>query len=127
MDGFGARERGVSLAGPAEEKIGQPNTPVTFTLTNAGTPSDTDPTLHPDDATAYLNSDIYRLSVSVEGEGWSAKVLNALAAVEAGGSQSVRVHISKEEGAAESATVTLQATSEGDPSKTAAATIRLSR
>ena len=48
------------------------------------------PPVHPQDATAYLNNDIYRLSVSVEGAGWTAQLRNALAAVEFGGSAPLR-------------------------------------
>ena len=81
--------------------------------------------MHPDDAAAYLSSDVYRLSASVEGEGWSARLLNALAAVEVGGSQTVTVYVSKETGGADSARVTLHAVSESDPSKTAAFTVQV--
>ena len=49
-----------------------------FKVTNTGTAAPTDASLHPQDANAYLNNDIYRLSVSVEGQGWSAQLPNAL-------------------------------------------------
>ncbi len=125
LDGSGPQGRGVGLDGPAEEGVEQPNTPITFTLTNTGATGEADPTLHPDDAAAYLSSDVYRLSASVEGEGWSARLLNALAAVEVGGSQTVTVYVSKETGGADSARVTLHAVSESDPSKTAAFTVQV--
>ena len=86
-----------------------------------------DPSLHPSDAKAYLNSDVYRLSVSVEGKGWTAKLLNGLAAVEAGDSQSVTVYVFTEESSADQATVTLHAVSESDPSKSANAVVKVSR
>jgi M6 family metalloprotease-like protein len=126
LDGSGPQERGVGLSGPAEEDVDQANTPVSFTLTNTGTTTDTDPGLHPADASAYLTSDLYGLEVSVVGEGWSARLLNALAAVEAGGSQGVTVYVSHTAGAAETATVTLKATSESDPSKTTSASVQVS-
>jgi hypothetical protein len=122
QDGSSPQERGVSVSGPSEVGATDPFTPITFTLTNTGTTGTPDPSLHPDDATAYLSSDLYRLSVSVEGEGWSARLLNALVAVEAGGSRSVTVYVSPGAEASEGAAVTLSATSETDPSKTASAT-----
>jgi len=104
-----------------------PHTAVTFTLKNAGKAAETDPALHPSNAGAYLNSDVYRLSVSVEGKGWTVQLLNSLAAVEFGGSQPVTVYVSHVDRGAPSATVTLRATSESDPSKTATATMKVSR
>jgi hypothetical protein len=127
LDGSGPQERAVGLEGPAESTAGGLNTPVTFTLTNTGSPGSADPGLHPDDATRYLNSDLYRLSVSVDGEGWTARILNALAAVESGGSQSVTVYVSAGPDASESATVTLQAISESDPSVSATSSAVVSR
>ena len=53
---------------------------VTFTITNSGTSAPTDPDLHPDDASAFLTSDVYRVSAAVEGDGWSARLLNAAGA-----------------------------------------------
>jgi len=117
----------VALDSQAKQRVRRPNTPVTFTLKNTGEAAETDPALHPSDANVYLDSDVYRLSVSVEGEGWTAQLLNSLAAVEFGESQPVTVYVSKEEGSAPSATVTLRAASESDPSKTATATTKVSR
>lgn len=113
--------------GPAEATVGEGLTEVTFTLTNSGSPAVAGPSTHPDDATEYLNSDLYRLDVSVSGEGWSARLLNALAAVEAGESRSVTVYVSPEAGSADEPTLTLRATSESDPSKTASVTVSLGR
>jgi hypothetical protein len=83
--------------------------------------------VHPTDLGAYLNYDVYRLSLSVEGEGWTAQLLNGLAAVEFGGSQQITVYVSQGGGSAPLATVTLRATSESDPSKTATATLQISQ
>ncbi|MDH5467934.1 MAG: hypothetical protein OEY25_11000 [Candidatus Aminicenantes bacterium] len=127
LDGSGLQERGVALDAQANQKLRGPNTPVTFTLNNTGKAAETDPALHLSDASAYLNSDVYRLSVSVEGEGWTAQLLNSLAAVEFGGSQPVTVYVSPADRGARSAMVTLRAVSESDPSKTAAATKKVSR
>ena len=107
LDGAGPRPRGVSLAR---------STGCKFTLANTGAGSDT----------AFLSSDIYRLSATVDGAGWSAQLGNALAAVKAGESQEVPVYVTRAAGSAASATVTLKAASESDPAKiaTAACTAR---
>jgi len=65
--------------------------------------------------------------VSVEGEGWSAQLINGLAAVGSGAFQTVTVYVSQETGGAKPAAVTLRATSESDPSKTAQASVKVSR
>ena len=66
-------------------------------------------------------------SGSIAGEGWSVRLLNALAAVEAGGSVPVTVYVSADPGAAASATLTLTATSESDPSVTVHTTLPVAR
>jgi len=128
LDGAGRQARAATLAAPAGKKVEQPNTALTFTLSNTGQAAGTnDPAAGPAGAGSYLNHDVYRLSVSVEGKGWTARLLNALAAVKFGAAQPVAVYVSREEGSARSATVTLRATSESDPSKTATATVKVSR
>lgn len=124
LDGSGPQARGVALAAKAGQAARQPNTPVVFTLNNTGKTTATDAGAG---HRAHLNSDVYRLSVSIEGKGWTAQLLNGLAAVKASGSKPVTVYVSRKDGSAKSATVTLRATSESDPSKTATATVKVSR
>ena len=119
LDGSGPQQRGAALSSPEPRKVRSGYNKFDFTLTNTGQAAQTDPSLHERDLNAYLISDIYRLSVSVEGEGWEAELLNALAAVKFGQSQQIPVYIKRGTGAASSATVTLTATSESDPSKVA--------
>lgn len=120
LDGSGPQERGVALTAKAGQAVRQPNTPVVFTLNNTGKTADAG-------AAAHLDSDVYRLSVSVEGKGWTAQLLNGLAVVKAGGSQRVTVYVSREDGSAKSARVILRATSESDPSKSATAIAKVRR
>jgi hypothetical protein len=115
----GPQERGVSVS-PATAPTAAPAFYV-FTVTNTGKAAATDLSLHPHDTSAFLNSDIYRLSVSVEGQGWSAQLQNALAAVPFGGSVTVPVHVSRPQGGGGAAKVTLKAQSESDPTKFATA------
>jgi hypothetical protein len=113
--------RGVSLGTP-RSGTDLAMASCTFPLTNTGAAAASVPNVHPQDASQYLGSDIYRLSASASGQGWSAHLRNALAAVKFGQTVQVPVYIDKAAGAASSGSVTLTATSESDSSKTQSAT-----
>jgi M6 family metalloprotease-like protein len=123
LDGAGPRERGLALTAGASLKVKEPQTPVTFSLKNTGGTAAAGTA----GAAAHFDSDVYRLSVSVEGTGWTAQLLNVLAAVKTGGSLSIMVYVSREDDGAKSAKVTLRAASESDPAKTATATVKVTR
>ena len=125
LDGAGPQSRGATLAAPADSTARATDTPITFILTNTGTAATTDPALHPRDANAWLGSDVYRLSVAVEGEDWSARLLNELAAVPFGESAPVRVYVTP--GAAETAQITVTATLVSDPGASAMAGVRIGK
>jgi hypothetical protein len=116
LDGAGPHTRGVALEAPSAPAATEPYTPVTFTLRNTGSAARTDAALHPQDVAQHVGSDVYRLSVSVSGDGWSAQLPNSLVAVPFGEAAEVTVYVSAGSGAG---AVTLQAASESDPSKTA--------
>jgi M6 family metalloprotease-like protein len=120
LDGAGPQERGLTLTAGASRKLKEADTPIAFTLKNTGRDAEAGDVVH-------FSSDIYRLSVSIEGKGWSARLLNALAAVEAGATRTVTAYVSRERGATRSATLTLRAISESDPSKSAWTAVKLSR
>jgi M6 family metalloprotease-like protein len=125
LDGAGPQMRGVALVAPAASRLQQAPGEIGFVLTNTGAAAALDPRLHPRDASAWLHSDIYRLSVSVSGRGWKARLGSELAALAPGCSTAVPVTVSREPGAAPAAAITLEARSECDPSKVAAATVTL--
>jgi hypothetical protein len=117
LAGSGPQTRGVSLSsatkGTAE---GLPT--CTFNLKNTGVGADLPAGAHPTaDAAKYFNSDIYRLTATSNTSGWTAHVKNALATAEFGQSVDVPVYIDKAAGAPATGSVTLNATSESDPSK----------
>jgi hypothetical protein len=116
LDGAGPHTRGVALEAPSAPAATEPYTPVTFRLRNTGSAARTDAALHPQDVAQHVGSDVYRLSVSVSGDGWSAQLPNSLVAVPFGEAAEVTVYVSAGSGAG---AVTLQAASESDPSKTA--------
>ena len=129
LDGAGPHLRGVAVKAPSNGQIGGTNLrgSAIFTLTNTGKAAPVPADTHPTDATAYIDRDVYRLSVSIEGDGWSAALQSALAAVKSGASQPVEVFISREPTSASSARFTLTATSESDPAKTVRATYTVRR
>ncbi|TDV56568.1 peptidase M6 [Actinophytocola oryzae] len=106
LDGSGPQRRGVRLGRP--EVSGRPGGVAlcTFPLTNTG------------QSGATPVDDVYRLSVSSRGRGWTAVLDNALATAAAGHTVAVPVYVSPAPGAAREATVTLTARSESDPAAT---------
>ncbi len=121
LDGNGPQTRGVALADAPGLSDDQGMQACTFTLNNTGTAAATDPALHPQDANAYLTSDVYRLTAASTGTGWHAYLRNALTTAKFGDSVKVPVYVTQDAGAAHDGTVTLQAVSVSDPSKTATA------
>ncbi|HWM06170.1 MAG TPA: M6 family metalloprotease domain-containing protein [Actinophytocola sp.] len=121
LDGAGPQRRGVAVL----PTIGLPGrdglATCKFPLVNTGraaTPAGT----HPEDVSRYLNGDVYRLSATVDGRGWTIAVPNELATAEFGRYVQVPVHAKKGSSGAHVARVKLTATSEGNPAKKATAT-----
>ena len=127
LEGSGAQRRGVSVEASArtEATAGVPPGALSFTLKNAGPAAAVDAAAHPQGGGARFDCDVYRLSVSVDGQGWTAQLLNDLAAVEAGGSRTVAVYVSRGEGGSASARIALCAVSESDPSRSATAAVQV--
>jgi hypothetical protein len=112
----------VAVDAPAPLRLAGPSADCAFQIHNTGAAAMSAANLHPQDAAAWLNNDIYRLTVSVEGTGWTAQLRNALAAVAFGKSAAVPVHVTRAPGASASAVLTLAVRSESDPAKSATAT-----
>tara|TARA_R110002003_G_scaffold45_1_gene3438 strand:- start:8085 stop:8699 length:615 start_codon:yes stop_codon:yes gene_type:complete len=101
----------------------------TFDLKNTGTAPSNSTSSHPQDLSAYLGSDIYRLSAKIDSESWKVGIPNAVAHAKFGSSTSVKVAF----GAATNgtsygtsgATMTLIVTSESDPKVTGTAICKI--
>jgi hypothetical protein len=89
------------------------------TVRNTGVSLTTSPAGHTRAPLTAFDSDIYRVSVVVEGAGWEAGVQHALVAVKTGESVGVPVFARRNSGNASTAKVTVTLTSESDPSKKA--------
>ena len=122
LDGSGPHARGVSLVPPAAQTMSGLYSDCSFTLKNTGEPSPTDPSLHPQGTANYLNNDIYRLSVTIDGKGWSVRLRNELAAVKFGNSITLPVIVMRNPASAPKATVTLKAISESNPVRSSTGT-----
>ncbi|KAI1305109.1 hypothetical protein F5Y03DRAFT_164342 [Xylaria venustula] len=125
LDGSGASKHGVKLGAGAiardkTAKATEKGVTCAFQLTNSGRYVDGE-AAHPQDLSAYLTSDVYRLSAKVDGRGWRVELPNQLAAAEFGKKTVVDVAVGAAADAKNSAVVTLTATSESDPGISATA------
>ncbi|MEV4432161.1 M6 family metalloprotease domain-containing protein [Streptomyces sp. NPDC049585] len=113
LDGAGPQARGVALAqGTARGRPAGGRALCTFALANTGRPA---------------SDDIYRLSATTAGRGWSAWLPNRLATTRAGATVPVDVAVQARSDATRTGTITLTARSESDPSRTATATCAVRR
>ncbi|KAI0550986.1 hypothetical protein F4679DRAFT_541087 [Xylaria curta] len=124
LDGSGASKHGVKLnAGTVSDKTAKATdkgVTCSFQLTNSGKYVDGSAT-HPQDLSAYLKSDVYRLNATVDGLGWHVELPNALASAGYGKATTVNVAAGAAVNAKSSAVITLTATSESDPKISATA------
>ena len=115
LDGAGPHTRGVAVAQPTLALNPAGVSSCTFSVANTGvTAPVTPPTGNVDDPSPYVGSDVYRLTATGT-DGVEVHLANALAAVKAGESTAVPVYFKG------SGQVTLRATSESDPTKSATA------
>ncbi|MDA0169224.1 hypothetical protein OJ998_09020 [Solirubrobacter taibaiensis] len=127
LDGAGPQTRGVALASAGSEQVSTGSwSTCTFSLKNTGAAAAIPAGTHPQDSSAFLTSDIYRLSATATGTGWTAKITNALAAAKFGETVKVPVYVTKAPGASSTGTVRLTATSESDQGATQTAVCGLS-
>lgn len=106
LDGSGQQKRGLTVAPPSTAKMKNTAEYFNYSITNTGSPSKAIP---------LNNNDIYRLSVSIEGEGWDVQLLNSLSSIYNGDSEKVPVYVTRTETCANSAKVILSVKSENDP------------
>jgi M6 family metalloprotease-like protein len=116
LDGSGAFARGVEISQPAVEQLTSTTKSIEASLMNTG-----------DAGAALFDSDVYRISASVEGAGWNVWLPYEVRAARAGETVPVHVYATAEEGAADNALVTITATSEADPSVAQSIVVDLSQ
>ncbi|WP_414636202.1 M6 family metalloprotease domain-containing protein [Actinophytocola sp.] len=121
LDGAGPAPRGVRLALANARADGDGLARCNVPLTNTGSPAPPRGD-HPEDVTAYLGSDVYRLSATVDGAGWSSWLPNQLATARFGSTVQVPVYVRQDGQGANPVRVRVTATSESDPTRTSTAT-----
>jgi len=114
LDGAGPSQHGLDLTDgiPVGSSAIDSGLICAFELTNTGTfiePNDVDPQV-----AVTLQSDIYRLSVTVEGEGWRVVLPNELSTARYGEQVVVEVAVGAETGGSTEGVVRLTATSESN-------------
>lgn len=115
LDGSGPQRRGVSVL-PTISRVGHSGLATCeFPLINTGHRATAGE--HPEDVREYLDGDVYRVSATVHGRGWSVAVPNQLATADFGRYVRVPVYAKKSGSGSFAAKVRLTATSESDPSK----------
>ncbi|GLZ37966.1 M6 family metalloprotease domain-containing protein [Actinokineospora sp. NBRC 105648] len=120
LDGAGPQRRGVRVL-PTVSRTGPDGVATCrFPLINTGRGAKP-AGQHPEDVSAYLDNDVYRVSATAEGRGWSVQVPNTLATAKFGREVQVPVHV-KRDGGPPLTKVTLTATSESNPAATATTT-----
>ena len=118
---------GIVAAGRQNTPTGKGVTCV-FPLTNNGTyAAGAGDITHPQDVSAFVGSDIYRLAAEVEGDGWRVELPNALARVNFGSSTIATVAVGASVEAVEVAVVRLTASSESDALVTGTAECKVNK
>ena len=115
LDGEKERTRDFAVFAPEGFRLRGKIQKSSFILRNADVPVSSPQGIHPSgDIDDYLNNDIYRLGIDVEGEGWDAVILNELVTASTGEEVVIPVYIFNKPGAAASAEITLTAVSESN-------------
>ncbi|MEV0393791.1 M6 family metalloprotease domain-containing protein [Polymorphospora rubra] len=123
LDGAGPHTRGVQVNdGKAGRHKPGKAARCTFPVINSGKPVAFDRATHPTDVKDMARADIYRLSVTTAGAGWNAELYNEVTAIPFHKRDSVTVYVSRDPGSTPTATVSLTAVSESDPTVRATAT-----
>lgn len=94
-----------------------------FDIANTGTMA----TSGPANMTDYTNADLYRLKASVDGQGWRVQTPTDIVKVKFGDAANAFVAVGAAKDAADSATVTLEATSESDNKVVGTATCKVQK
>jgi hypothetical protein len=114
MDGAGRFARGVSLGAATSTPVTPSITQLDVPLTNTGQAGN-----------GIFASDVYRISASVAGQGWDVHLPHEVRAAKSGESVPVQAFATRADGAAQSASMTITATSEADPNVTQTITVAL--
>ncbi|NWJ49594.1 MAG: peptidase M6 [Bacteroidetes bacterium] len=125
LDEIGSQLQKIAIIPPSTKKMKSQGEYLNFILSNTSLATMKDTASHKQILAVSLNNDIYRLSVKVEGKGWKAQLLNALAAVKPGSTEKISIFLSNKKRCSGSAKVTLTAISESNPLKTVSSSFEI--
>jgi M6 family metalloprotease-like protein len=125
LDGQGPHRRGVEVETKGKPAQRSDKDVHNFIVRNTGTSMAIKPGIHPRDIKENTDIDVYRLKVTVEGSGVEAGIVNELACIRNGDSAEIPVYYGSTEGRKGKAIITLTATSESDPSKSASESFKI--
>jgi len=114
LDGAGSQRRNVKVDNGETHPAGSGWVKCTVPLRNTGK-----------GGTGVYGSDVFRLTASATGQGWTTWLPNALATAQAGSATTAEVWAKAAPGADTKAKLVLKATSESDPTKTDTGNCRL--
>ncbi len=115
LDGSGDQKHDLAVKAPSKHRMENKGDYCSFRVTNAGTGTEAQSTLHSSDVSDNINFDIIRMTVTAEGADWHAWLPNSLSALKTGESEDIPVYVSCEDGASKSAKIILTVRSENDP------------
>ena len=127
LNGSGPQKRGVIVSLPHERKIKGASGYVVFTVSNTGEPTASDPALHLQNTSQLLDSDIFRLSVTCNGNKCPVTLLNGFISLLPGETGEVPVYVSFEGLTSRKVKISLTVTSESDPAANISGTVTLKR
>jgi hypothetical protein len=123
LDGAGAQRRGVAAYPSLTFAPRDGWARCTLAVRNTGRAAPV-PAGHPEDVSAYVNSDVYRISASA-GSGWRTWLPATVTTARFGQIVPVRVYVKRGADADRGTRVRVTVTSESDPTKTSTATCRV--
>jgi hypothetical protein len=121
LDGSGPYRRGVRVATSVANADSDGLARCAFPLTNTGQPAPAQGQ-HPEDVSAYLGGDVYRLSATVDDQSWTAWLPNQLTSARFGRSVEVPVYARQNTPGSRLVRVNLTARSESDPTRVSTST-----
>lgn len=125
LDGSGPQKREFSVTPPEERKVKGNAGYLIFKIKNTGEPSASEPSLHHQNTSRWMNSDIYRISADTECTGCSFILLNELISLEPGEEKEIPVYITFEKDASRKVRINLIVRSESDNSFEETSSLRI--
>jgi len=115
LDGQGPHQRGLEISVVGKPAKGKQKRIQKLRIKNTGTTGMMREGIHSQDVKENTDADVYRLKLTVEGEGWEAGLLHEIVYIRNGEETIITVYYGKQNENAGKAIITLTAISESDP------------